>query len=281
MNRSSLRFRSPAIGLALAALSLGFLNQGLGAQELPWLPGGKVRFDFAPTFWTWGSRYALGPSGSKVVELLGSDLAGDPLGSDILPGLLDLEANLAQALDDDSYRVRLGVSQAVIGQSRMVFPLRLEMGITDWLTIGGMAPLVRSRTEMSFAMDADSSRAADGISPFVTDASAVLDFLTQMRNAFLEAQASYPDEPVVSDLQAYLDALDQAYTHGTFFPVVGSTSGARLQERLEELGNGLSALGITGMPQTVPLSAEYLDEEGFQDFLGGPYMRAFPLEDFN
>jgi hypothetical protein len=280
MNGSTSRFRPLGCGLALVSLFLGPFESELGGQELPWLPRGQVRLDFSPTFWTWDSRYGLGPSGSAGVELLGQDLTGNPLGSSILPDLMELEARLGQALGDPSYRIQLGVSQAYMDQSRLVFPLRLEVGVTDWLTVGAMAPLVRPRTELTFALDADSLTASDGTSPFVTDPSTVLNFLAGIRNTLSEAQASHPGEQVISDAQTYLDALTQAYFHGTFFPVLGSAPGAQLQERLDELRAGLEALGVTGLPQMVPLADGYLDEEEFGSFLGGTFMRAFPLQDW-
>ena len=126
--------------LFLAAPILGGSGFGLKAQELPWLEGGRVRLDFAPSFWTWASRYGVGPSGEDLVEELGLDLTSGALGSQALPDLVDLEASLAEALGDASYAVNLGVSQAFIDQSRLVFPFRLDIGITDWLTVGAMAP---------------------------------------------------------------------------------------------------------------------------------------------
>jgi hypothetical protein len=284
MNRSTPRFRPLAFGLALplglVSVALGLLPPGLAAQELPWLPGGQVRLDFAPGFWTWDSRYGLGVSGQKDVEPLGLDLTANPLGSNVLPDLEELEANIGLAMDDPSYRVQLGVSQAYMEQSRLVIPLRLEVGVTDWLTVGAMAPLVRPRMEITFALDADSLTAADGTSPFLTDRTTVTQFLNALRGAVMQGEESFPGDETVAAAAAYLDALTQAYSHGTFFPVLGSSPGLRLQERLDELRASFADLGLTGLPETVPLARGYLDEAGFQEFLGGAFMRAYPLEDW-
>lgn len=279
MNRPNLRL-CLALGL-LSAVSLSPIPSGrIGAQELPWLPAGKVRLDFAPTFWAWDTRYGLGPGGEKQIEPLGMDLTGNPLGSEILPGLLPLEASLREAMKDPSYRVNLGVSQAYLEQSRLVFPFRLELGLTDWLTIGAMVPFVRPRMEMSFALDADSLTATDGASPWVSDANSVIEFLNQFRSVLQGAQDSHPGDPAVEDAQSYLDALSVAYGQGTFFPVAGSAPALRLQERFWEITGALNALGISGLPSTVPMGQGYMDEEEFQEFLGTPHMRAFPLEDW-
>ncbi|MGD2122015.1 MAG: hypothetical protein PVJ76_09740 [Gemmatimonadota bacterium] len=266
--------------LVLVGTALGGFVLETSAQELPWLKSGTVRLDFAPTFWTWDSRYGEGPTGEDLEEEVGLDLTTSALGSQALPDLLDLEASLAEALGDPAYRVNLGASQAYIDQSRLILPFRLDIGITDWLTIGAMAPLVRPRTEMLFVLDGDSTTATDGISPFASDPGGVISFLDAFRNVLLNAKASFPGDPAVSDAEAYFDALTAAYGHSTFFPAQGSDPGARLQERLDELRDALSALGVTGMPETVPLASGYLSEEDFQEFLEGPSMRSQPLEDW-
>lgn len=270
-----------AMGLILSGLAFSAVSHPLRGQELPWLQKGKVRLDFAPSFWSWDSRYGLNPEGAEEEELLGLDLTGSPMGSGILPDLVDLETSLAEAMEDPSYRMSLGFSRAYIDQSRLVLPFRLELGITDWLTIGGMVPMVRPRTEMTFSLDADSLTATDGTSPFQTDAPGVINFLDAIRSTLLEAQASHPDDPAVLETEAYLNALSSAYVHGTFFPAEGSAPGRKLQARLENLTASLQALGYSGMPQTIPLAPGYLDEEEFQTFLGGRVMRAHPLEDYS
>ncbi len=193
---------------------------------------------------------------------------------------MDLEADLAEALGDPSYRVNLGVSQALIDQSRVVFPFRLDIGVTDWLTVGAMAPLVRPRTELLFVLDADSTSATEGISPFAADPSTVISFLNTFRSTIQRAEASHSGDPAVVESRAFFEALAAAYSYGTVFPAQGSDPGARLQGRLDELRAALSALGVTGVPATLPLASGYMNEEDFQDFLTGPQMRSQPLEDW-
>ncbi|MFC1790841.1 hypothetical protein ACFL0I_00010 [Gemmatimonadota bacterium] len=181
MARPNVDFRSLPRALALVALLAGLLHPLAGAQELPWLGKGRVRLDFAPEFWSWDSRYGMTADGSEEVEELGLDLTANPLGSDIIPNLRDLESLLGEAIGDGSYRVRLGVSQAIVDQSVLTFPFRLEVGVTDWLTVGAMVPLVRPRTEILFALDADSASANVGASPQATSPAAVSTFLGDFR----------------------------------------------------------------------------------------------------
>jgi len=238
---------------------------------------GRIRLDFAPSFWAWDSRFGYRLEGSEVieeVEPLGMDLIANPLGHDVLPYLTSLEKSLSEALQQQDYRVRLGASQAIMDQSRLVFPFRLELGLTDWFTVGAMVPLVRTRTEASFTLDADSLLADVGPVPSTGS------FLSTFKAVLDNAEASHPGDPVVIQARTYLDALSAAYDHDSVFPVAGSSTGAQLQARLDEIRAALEAGGITGVPETVPLAEDYLDEDGFSSLLTSPAMGAYPLENW-
>lgn len=181
---------------------------------------------------------------------------------------------------DPSYRVSLGRSQASVDQSRLTLPFRLEVGLTDWLTVGAMVPLVRPRTEIAFAFDADSLSADLGPSPQVTSPATVSQFLGVFETVLSEARSSYPGDPGVAEAEAFLSALAQAYAHGTFFPLSGSGTGDQLQQRLDHFRSLFGSLGVNGLPEAVPLAQGYLDEEGFQAYLAGSSMQAAPLEDW-
>jgi hypothetical protein len=268
------------VALFLMAGTAGLWPSGVGAQELPWLSKGRVRLDFAPTFWSWDSRYGLTADGTKLEESLGSNLTAFPLGSDVLPDLRGLESVLGGVLEDPSYRTQLGNSQALVDQAVLTFPFRFEVGVTDRLTVGAMVPMVRQRQEILFLLDADASNANVGISPMVSSTTAVSSFLNGFGNALNLAAETYPGDPAVAGAQAYLDALSIAYFHRTVFPISGSAAAVQLQEQLDAHRAALNALGVTGIPESVVLAEDYFDETSFQSFLGGPIMNAAALESF-
>jgi len=280
MHRSRLRSRYarlvPALA-ALAALALAVVPGEVRAQELPWLTRGTARLDFAPSFWGWDSRYGIGPGGSPRVEALGVDLTTDAMGSTMLPHLRDLELSLRDALSEPTYRVRLGRSRALVEQSRLVFPFRLEVGVTDWLTVGAMVPLVRPRTELTFAFDADSLSADLGPSPRVTSPGMVSQFLEGFQAVLAAARDAHPDHPEVAAAQAFYDALFGAYNQASFFPVSGSGAGDQLQERLDHFRSAFTSLGVNGFPESLPMAQDYLDEARFREYLAGGAMQAAPL----
>ncbi|MFO8173399.1 MAG: hypothetical protein R6T96_03890 [Longimicrobiales bacterium] len=269
-----------ALGLLLGA---SMAAPGVG-QELPWLKGGQVRLDFAPSFWAWDSRFGLrtGPSGSLLEETepLGMELNADPLGSDPIPYLEDLETHLRDALRDGTFDVRLGAGHSIVEQSRLTFPFRLDVGVTDWLTVGAMVPFHRPRTEIDFFLDPDSTNANVGLSPQLTSESLVARFVDDFQSVLDAAQAQTPGDPDLQEARGYLNALAAAYSQASLFPISGSNAGTQLQARLDYLRSRLEARGLSGIPQEVPLAQEYLDQEAFNAFLNSWGMRAYPLEDW-
>lgn len=278
MTWSPMRPTRLAFIMTLALTAGSGVSGSAGGQELPWLGRGRVRLDVAPSFWAWDSRFGTRTDASGLVvdevEPLGMDLTANPLGSGVFPYLTNLEESLRDALQDPDYRVRLGASQAIMEHSRLVLPFRLELGLTDWLTVGAMVPLVRPRTELSFALNADSLSADVGLVPGTGT------FLSTFDAALVDAEASNPGDPSLIQARAYLDALSAAYGHGSVFPVEGSEGGARLQARLDEIRSALAAAGVTGIPEIVPLAQTYLTEEDITSLLTSPAMLAYPLEDW-
>jgi hypothetical protein len=282
---SSTRFISTALTLGLLLSPVLGFSAPLFGQELEWLGKGQARLDFAPKFWGWDTRFGsrIGSTGSLIeeAELLSMDLAQDPLGSTTIPWLTDLESNLQKAMEDDgSYRVRLGTSQAILYQSHLTFPFHLEVGVTDWLTIGAMVPLVRTRTEMDFILNGNADNADSGISPNVSAPSDVSDFLGDFGAIVEEGLESFPNDPTLLDAQSYLEALSLAYWQGSVFPVEESAAGGQLQGRLDYFREELETMGLIGVPTTVPLADGYMTEEEFASFMDTPRgMDAAPLED--
>jgi hypothetical protein len=276
--------RIPAFVVGILFGALLFLPPGNGgAQELPWLESGQLRLDFAPRFWSWDTRFGLRTVDGTIVEEaepLGLDLTADPLGREIMPHLADLEVHVQDALTQSAFRARLGTSRAEVDKAVLTFPLRLEVGVTDWLTLGTTVPFVRPRTEITFALLADSTSANVGLSPQLTNAGAVSQFLTGFQGAIDEVRAVDPGSAVVAEAQAYIDALTSAYGEGTVFPHTESATGAALQERLDALRLSLEELGATDIPTSLPLAQQYLAGEQFQTLLGSQAMQAFPLTDF-
>lgn len=269
----------------LSALFLSIMAgpPGVGAQEPPWLPKGWVRLGFFPSFWAWDRTYGAGAPAEGATSkgvLLAAPLNTSSLGSSVLPVLKDLEAEISELLGQPEYRVSLGRSRAAVEQSVLSFGWRGEVAVSSRLTLGVTVPFVRPRTEVVFTLLGDSATANVGPSPWVTDAGQVLGFLAAARNAVALAEQAHPGSPVVAAARRYVDGLGRAYLQGTAFPVLGSSAGRTLEELWEGIRNGLAGLGISNLPQRVPLSDRYFDDESFALLLALSPISAAPLDDW-
>jgi len=254
--------------------------------EGPLSPEGRLRIEVTPTIWSQDSRYGRHTEDGGVVdevEPLGFDLTRDRFGTEVAPGFADVESALAGALADPGFDLSLGTTEARIRENRIRIPLRLDLGVTEWLTVGLTVPFVKRRTEVGLFLRADTLTANVGLSPsiasaaetdaFVQEFAAALDAMESRRDALCasgtpaECQAA---EDALDDARAYHDGVGAAYASASLFPYEGSPAGRGLQDRLTALDAAFASLGVTGLPTTVPLAAGPLDEASLQSLVTDP-----------
>lgn len=260
------------------------------AQEVegPLSPAGQLRVGIAPAVWTADSRFGRrSADGSMIeeVEPLGFDLSSDRLGATAVPGLSGVQDALREALDQPGFVVSLGRSRARVQETRIEVPVRLDLGITDWLTVGTTLPFVKRRSEVTFLLQADTATADLGVSPGVSAAGSTQLFLESLSGA-VDAMATTTDDlcasaPGSSECEAaqqalaegrtFRDALDRAYG-GSFFPFEESGTGADLRSRLGSIATSFADFGVTSVPapSSLPLAEGPLDQDQFQQILAQP-----------
>lgn len=277
--------RTSALVLLLALLG-GPLPSPAQESDSPLVPRGRLRIEVAPRFMAWDSRFGLRMEDGREVEEeepLGFDLTSPAVGTDLFPEAAPLEGVIRSALDDPDYRLRLGALRTSISKDRLRIPIRADVGITDWLTVGAMVPMVKSRADAAISLVADSTVNV-GLSPLATDPTAVDAFLADFQGA-LVAWEQRTDEICTSDgetsptCQDARDFLAEAtnfhsataggYLLLGFLPLSGSAGGDALLARLEELASGFTSRGVDGAPSTMPLASEPLDRAGFQSLVTG------------
>ncbi len=239
------------------------------AQEAVLLPAGRLRLDLTSSLHVWNRRFGRRTEDGRLVEAvepLGFDLTGDPVGSSMIPHLTELEASLRAALQAPGYRVRLGTTRALVEKRATTLPIRLEMGVTDWLTVGLTAPFVKRRTEAAVLFSADTLTADVGLSPAILAPAEVGAFLDAFGAALEGAGTVGP----VQEARSFLEALRAAYMHGTVFPLAGSDAARVLTARLQGLRTALEGIGIQGVPTSLPLARDPLDGASFARLLEDP-----------
>lgn len=270
----------------LLALLTGPLPTRAQESDGPLVPRGRLRIEVAPSLMAWDSRFGLRTEDGRDVEEeepLGFDLTSPAVGTDLFPQAAPLESVIRSALDDPGYRLRLGALRTSISKDQLRIPFRADLGITDWLTVGAMVPMVKSRADVAISLVADSTVNA-GLSPVATDPGAVSAFLDDFQGA-LTAWEERTDEICASEgetspgCQDARDFLDEAaafhsaaaggYLLFGFVPLSGSAGGDALLGRLQELSSGFQSRGVEGAPTSMPLASEPLDRAGFQSLVTG------------
>lgn len=246
----------------------------LAAQETqsPLSPAGRLRVDVAGLFVSWDGRFT-----DDGTEPLGAELEAADL-SEAFGGSAELEDELRTLLDDAEYAGTLGPLRARISADRTSVPVRIDLGIFDWLTIGGTVPFVKNRTEV--AIDYGGGSANLGVNPALTAPSTVGDYLQALEAArtasstrATELCATDPDgaacaeaQSLASDLASFFTGMQSAFGASPFFPGEATEAGDALVGRSQALDSRLQAAGLTGLTG-LPLPSVLGDREAFDAFL--------------
>lgn len=262
--RRSLTRALPAILLLAPALEAQVLDHTM-------VPAGQVRLQAHGVFESWDSRFGRAPDGTETVEPLGADLT-DPTTLSLFPGIPSLASSVRDVVG--GFDPVLGSTSAVVRQDVTRIEWGAHLGVTDWLTVGLVAPWVRTRSAIDIAFQPDTVNANVGLNPALGSAAEVDAFLgstasaRQAARAYAEsecadgASASCTAALELADRTATFDgALRTAYGASPFFPLVGTGIGDALTQSAAALSAELTAAGL-GQLAPLVLSSEPLDEEG-------------------
>lgn len=267
----------PAVAAVLAAA----LAVPLGAQETegPLTPAGRLRLEVQSTFLSWDARFGDRPGG----EPLGTHLT-DATGSVLFPGVANLEAHLRELLADPGYEARVGSARTEVSASRIRLPIRLDLGITDWLTLGVTVPLVQNRTEVAFAFRADTATATLGVNPAVTRTDDVLAFTQELQGRVQAASARAdelcavePGSPECAAARQVAESGDRlfsgfvtGYGASPFFPLEASPAAGELRHRVEAFNEGLGSLDLAPLGRQPLFPSERTTREDLDALLADP-----------
>jgi hypothetical protein len=263
----------------LAVVAGLVLPSRVGAQLPPiGVPGGVVRVELDGTLETFERRFRQGR-----LESYAADLSSTALGSDRIPILADGDARIGRIIGNASYRLNLGGSTSDAHADVGSGFLGVSLGLTNFITIFGRIPLVRSRVQSSMQLDPTSADAglnpgeADQV-PFFTELDAALATLSAKL-----AAGDYDADPsqralaqtTLTDgtaLRADLFGLlaDPA-TASPALPTSGSVAGSALNGRIVTLQTTLTNdLSVPGFTLTPALPATPMTEAELEQLLSSP-----------
>jgi len=286
----AMRLRSLAIAsLFLVPPLLPSEASGVQWAENPVVPRGTLGIEVR----------ALGTSFHEVRD---SEGRGQPLAPFLhipaltvqhLPALEAAQSRFRALAQNSTGTIDLGGVTTRIHRDEQAFPIRAMVGVTDRLTVGATATLLRRRTEMSFAFPPEGTNV--GRNPLRSHPQEVASFQAASALALNQLTAHLaencgPGGGGVSDecsagtllrgrVATFLQELGATYAEEALFPLGNSPIGADLSARWSELADAMERWGVSS-PHAVPTASLLLTEQELRALLleGWPIGHA-PQED--
>ena len=266
---------------------------GIKAQGIlnPLVPVGRFRLGMHALLQVADSRFGERLEGGVLIreeEPLGLDFSDAAIGSRIFPTLEALEESLQIATAGPVDAVVLGMGQMVITQNSLWVPIRADVGILDWLTIGALVPFSRRSTELAMSFREDG--ATVGLTPtgqagnFLSDLLTAESDLTARVQSWCSAGPSSTECITTSNLltesQEFHRAIRKAYSSHGVFPLDGSVIGTALQSRLSMLLAAYQAAGVASFPADMPFATTALSQNDYKSLVTPPSygVGGFPIE---
>ena len=216
------------------------------------------------------------------LESYAAPLTSPALGSDRIPLLATADTTIGRIIGNSGYRLNLGALTADTHAEVGTGFFGLSLGVTNGITIFGRIPLVRTRVELSTALDPSGADA--GVNPgeseqlpFFSEFDAALATLSSNLaagtydgdpNQKALAQATLADATALrADLFTLL--ADPA-TASPVLPVAASGAGTALTGRIATLQTTLSTnLNVSGFTLTPALPQTQFSKQDLTDLLSG------------
>lgn len=125
------------------------------------VPRGMVRLRVVPSFARYDSRFARSSAEGSSTRPLAAEVAAESLGVAQIPGLTPSEEALRTLTGDAGFRLSLGRTTSVATARVVTTAITAEYGLTRRLTIGGLLPIVQTRSELFVALNRDDAANAN------------------------------------------------------------------------------------------------------------------------
>lgn len=275
------------LALAVSGLFLAVPGASIAAQRVlgpgpdaVTLEAGRLRIGIGGEHTTFHDRWRDGEQ-----EPLGQGFRFAAFG----PSQLAVLGPLQQAVRDlgvPDFSASLGSTRLALRQRVFATPFSLDFGVTDWLTVGASAPLVRVRAEALFRLDGSTATlgpnpyflgsAVPGANQTTIDAfTSAAASLAARRDGCIANPASAPECATILAESAQVDALiastnafagglgatyggDGAGTPAAYVPLAGSPAETALLARVDALRTDFTRYGVTDISPTtgLPLGAQ-------------------------
>ena len=286
---------------AILALTASLYAGTAGAQAIMGLgedasttPAGSFRFRIQSVWSYFDQQYVSPAPGTPgVLQPLGGRFSLDSVGASQLPVLRPLQDSLRTLTGVSSLNVSIGKTVTQITDRITNIPVSVEAGVTRWLSITAMVPIVQTTTNVFFRANPKANEANLGANPAGTDPSArATDSLLaqQLVSAAHAIQAycsgSGSSDPqctgaaaLVSSAAGLGTSLSNIYVYGVLVPTRGSSVQGAVDTRIATVRGALNAFaansasgvpavtatGVVGAPTPLatPLMQEFLSNPAY------------------
>ena len=256
------------------------------------VPNGVMRISFEPQYFDFRDRFDVDGN----IESLGTDFSDSTGGSRLFPALRGPELAVRSIIGDPTYVMNVGAVSTTLDTDIRNFPLNLQFGLTDWLTVTASLPLVTTRAQVDFSLD--STTGTVGWNQIAAQAGNVLAFaeiqalLGQLEAgaAFVESEIAAggygcPTGPACADAQDVVVRVRQlkmdltelsgvGETGGaasqipSFVPLSSSAAGQAIVNAIVTLSTELVSLGASAITSTFPLPSGRIGADDVNAMLG-------------
>ena len=239
----------------------------VGLEVLSYMPGEEAVTRIA--------RAARDPS-ERTATAAAAALLRRWMGDRRVPGVEEVAADLGTGVGAAVTPLVLGRTRAGLTKDAVWLPIRLDVGVFDWLTVGTTVPFSRRRAEFATSFQADGANVGSlpaTAGDFLGSVSAANNALSVIVTTLCTSNPSSPECSQASVLLAEGQAFHGALTDGAdygLFPLEGSVTGDALQSRTTSLLNAYQAVGVPSFPTAIPLATELLSEATYLDLVTNP-----------
>jgi hypothetical protein len=256
------------------------------------VPKGVLRIGFEPQYFSHRERF----DANGTTEPLGTDFSDSTAGVRLFPTLAEPQAALQSILADPLYAVNLGVFRTIRDADIRYFPLTLQFGLSDRLSLTARVPLVTTRSQVDFSVDSAAGDMGWNQLAEQSGNSVAAQQAIQTLFAELEAGAAAVDARIaagdfgcpssvecdeardaVADARqlvldlAVLAGVDASGTPGAqvtpFAPLTTSVAGAGLLAALQDVSARLAQFGAGPVSATYPLPSAPIGAGGVNEML--------------
>jgi len=260
-----LAFLSLAVTLGAATAGAQAV-MGLG-EDATTTPAGSIRIK-VQSDWSYYDQLFVSPSpgAQGVLRPLGAAYNFDSLGVAQLPILKPVQDSLRALTGVAGLNVSLGRTITTVTDRVANIPISIEAGLSRWLSVAAMVPIVETRTSVFFRANPGANEANLGPNPATagdmaareTDsifASQVVAAAAAVRSYCSGSGASDPQcsggTALATSATGLGNSIASLYMNGAFVPTRGSSIQSAVDARIASVRNSLNAFAAnpaTGVP---------------------------------